>query len=218
MISEKMKKPIWMTAVSVLLVALAACSKESPHRPPEDNAKGRITFTSRGDKITCSPDYNLAIFEKTQGSNYERTDFYRLDIQGEKKYGESESYGVVLQMITTGPLEKGIYPIVDAEDLGSYYYGATNPADPVDVALGIVSDSGSPDRAKDVRSTGGGQLEVSDITLGAYHSGEVEGEAGYRKGFISGTFSFPGTNWEKTATGTCTGKFEHVPIKIYDSE
>jgi hypothetical protein len=222
MLPLPVKKAGAIAWVSILTLTLFSCSKRSDHHLPEDDSHGSITFTARGEDVTCTRIYNEAIFHKTFSANYERTDYKVLNIHGKDKDAPvRHESNIVLEMITTGDLAKGAYPIIDEDDLSSYDYGSVNP-DPDKRALGIASANDPASSAlwgkKDVRSRGGGQLVISVIILNDCHAGEVEGEAGYRKGLISGTFEFTGTNWDKASPGSCKGKFDKVPIKIYDSE
>ncbi|HEU4554434.1 MAG TPA: hypothetical protein VFS25_16425 [Chitinophaga sp.] len=181
-----------------------------------DENYGSIVFTARGENVSCTDEKNEAVFEyQPQSEKYNL-----LTIQGsnddEPVHHENS---IVLSLLTNGDLKTGTYPIIDDEDLLSCRSG-TKTDGCVNVASGVVSSNDEVSTAawgtKDVRSTGAGNLTIEKIDLGAYHAGESADEAGYTEGRISGTFKYSGVNWDKTSTGTAAGKFENIPLKIYD--
>ncbi len=196
-------------------------SKTAQNNEPEQSNQTSeigISFSSGGEEFTCSLMGSGASFKDPGPAYYDRKDIRVLKITGIVTSTKDASIKITLKMLTTGKLKKGTYSIIRDSLLNDGHYGVGKDDFPV-AATGYIVDYKAPLK-NNISAIGGGSLTITDITLGKhYNEDESFGNRGaYTEGTISGTFTFKAAKGDSgnRDTQTCSGKFEHIALSLFD--
>jgi hypothetical protein len=165
---------------------------------------GQITFTSRGEHVVCSPSENGALFRQNVAGHYV------LLISGiNRKVPPHHQNSIDIEINIKGKkLHTGTFELVGAKFLDCVSKKGTCG----EIGFAQTGIKGKPTTLKEYQKglqSASGTVKITDVEIGDF-------SMGFAKGYISGSFSFSGTELGKLGRnpGSASGKFEHIPLLV----